>query len=587
MVNDDKMSNTTQSRPGSQDQQKTSILTVTTSDTTSSATGDVGSTRDVGSTSAESQTGDSSSSSTAAVSSADTATQTQISDECQQEKAISEELKAHLAHRLETGLDGSPKLEDPFLNSVRRDRTAFIVARKYTQDASVTQPVSQDMLSQNTPEDQLVVLSRLMTGKDVSSSLWIQIMGIEEKAMNGISDLCRLPTETISKRLRSSEHRQHRSHIEIHPDYTYIQLLIQQTSHPSAKSPIYDIVRKSFIPDSSAQTVHSKGRPSATGSGDTGGEVVRVGFMSMFVIPHINVLVTITLPYYDCPASRLVIQTGKMDTTQNGQLEIATDVTLLGLSMVHRVVGYASGVTRQADCNIASWARLVNEELTVERINEINEMIMALQDFKKRLKPLQKVLRRLQDRSERNSITASPPQDDSLPQRYASRPSIGMEMVEQSVERLDEVIEDVDGLVERCKVLEDFVFSMMSMRANDSMERLAIVTIVFLPLTFIASYFSMGFDEFADLSRPPVYFWEVSVPLSVCFFIIFAYSNIKRGYLLSRKILEKAKKKGEREFEWAKKDVDLWWRANRRKWGFGDDRARIRGRAGNTRRTGA
>ncbi|OCF71295.1 hypothetical protein I204_07922 [Kwoniella mangroviensis CBS 8886] len=35
------------------------------------------------------------------------------------------------------------------------------------------------------------------------------------------------------------------------------------------------------------------------------------------------------------------------------------------------------------------------------------------------------------------------------------------------------------------------VSNILSSRANDSMERLAIVTIVFLPLTFIASYFSM------------------------------------------------------------------------------------------------
>ncbi|OCF33116.1 hypothetical protein I316_05161 [Kwoniella heveanensis BCC8398] len=428
----------------------------------------------------------------------------------QQGSEISDNLKDHLAHRLETGLDGTAKLDDPFLQSIRRERTAFIVARKYTNDVTIVQPVTQDMLTQSTPEEQLVVLEKLIHDRDIgASSLWIWL------------------PNTICKNLKASEHRLHRSHAVLQPQFTYVQLLVQQTPNTktTTETPIYDMVRGPFKPEGSSMETDLMDRSYATMSDANGEfEVVRIGFMSIFIIPRVNVLVTITLPYYDCPASRLAIHTAKMDTIERDQLEISTDATLLGLSLVHRAVGYASGI---------------------ERINKIREMISTLQDFKKRLKPLDQVHQKLLSQSSRSTFESGPrhSQPDAtkrLPESYMSW-SIANEMLQQGKERLEEVLEDVDGLVERCTILEDYSFNMMSMRANQSMERLAIVSIVFLPLTFIASlssdhlserpelimlclctrvlrgvtpspsgrqasYFSMGFDDFSDLSRPPIYF---------------------------------------------------------------------------------
>ncbi|OCF44297.1 hypothetical protein I317_01915 [Kwoniella heveanensis CBS 569] len=474
----------------------------------------------------------------------------------QQGSEISDNLKDHLAHRPETGLDGTAKLDDPFLQSIKRERTAFIVARKYTNDVTIVQPVTQDMLSQSTPEEQLVVLEKLIHDRDIgASSLWINILGIEERVMNGISGLCgplpprsqyenviseettrrnadpdvyaSLAADTICKNLKASEHRLHRSHAVLQPQFTYVQLLVQQTPNTktTTETPIYDMVRGPFKPEGSSKETDLMDRSYATMSDANGEfEVVRIGFMSIFIIPRVNVLVTITLPYYDCPASRLAIHTAKMDTIERDQLEISTDATLLGLSLVHRAVGYASGI---------------------ERINKIREMISTLQDFKKRLKPLDQVHQKLLSQSSRSTFESGPrhSQPDAtkrLPESYMSW-SIANEILQQGKERLEEVLEDVDGLVERCTILEDYSFNMMSMRANQSMERLAIVSIVFLPLTFIASlssdhlserpelimlclctrvlrgvtpspsgrqasYFSMGFDDFSDLSRPPIYF---------------------------------------------------------------------------------
>nr|XP_019006392.1 uncharacterized protein I203_01717 [Kwoniella mangroviensis CBS 8507]OCF69853.1 hypothetical protein I203_01717 [Kwoniella mangroviensis CBS 8507] len=69
---------------------------------------------------------------------------------------------------------------------------------------------------------------------------------------------------------------------------------------------------------------------------------------------------------------------------------------------------------------------------------------------------------------------------------------LGLSFIQNAVRRAANTVKDIAEIV---RSWEDEarhpVSNILSSRANDSMERLAIVTIVFLPLTFIASYFSM------------------------------------------------------------------------------------------------
>ncbi|ODO08978.1 hypothetical protein I350_02570 [Cryptococcus amylolentus CBS 6273] len=119
--------------------------------------------------------------------------------------------------------------------------------------------------------------------------------------------------------------------------------------------------------------------------------------------------------------------------------------------------------------------------------------------------------------------------------------------IEDVIDHLEIVVGSLEQFVSTCDHLTDYVFNVLSFQTNASMERLSIVTVVFLPLTFIASYFGMNFTNFTQIEGPVSYFWKVAIPCTVGFFLVFSFSYLKAlGVTLARRVRrwEKVRKVG-------------------------------------------
>ncbi|ODN86323.1 hypothetical protein L198_07342 [Cryptococcus wingfieldii CBS 7118] len=119
--------------------------------------------------------------------------------------------------------------------------------------------------------------------------------------------------------------------------------------------------------------------------------------------------------------------------------------------------------------------------------------------------------------------------------------------IEDVIDHLEIVVGSLEQFVSTCDHLTDYVFNVLSFQTNASMERLSIVTVVFLPLTFIASYFGMNFTHFAQIEGPVSYFWKVAIPCTVGFFLVFSASYLRAlGVTLARRVRrwEKVRKVG-------------------------------------------
>lgn len=237
---------------------------------------------------------------------------------------------------------------------------------------------------------------------------------------------------------------------------------------------------------------------------------------------------------------------------EDGLLRRTCDASMLLEALLDVVVDIAIETCKTFETEILKIEAgcLVNPEMeTVRHLHIISSQLIRL---KRTLAPLSKVLYTLRDQDSQRALASMfyaarplpphmaaataatgsmtpptlPPPGDLAPSSSGYVSSTTKVYLSDVIDHLDTVLASFDQYIATCEHLTDYIFNMLSFITNASMERLSLVTVIFLPLTFMAGYYGMNFTSFPALDNPDAYFWVVSGPLVVGFFVIFCWSYI-------------------------------------------------------------
>ncbi|CAN9303169.1 unnamed protein product [Alternaria alternata] len=91
-------------------------------------------------------------------------------------------------------------------------------------------------------------------------------------------------------------------------------------------------------------------------------------------------------------------------------------------------------------------------------------------------------------------------------------------LVQNCLDQLSLAREDYIDLISRCTPLSDRTKQMLEINEEDHGKAImvfTVVTVIFLPLSFVTSYFGMNASDIRDMDQKQDLFWSVAIPLTV------------------------------------------------------------------------
>ncbi|KAF9917752.1 hypothetical protein FBU30_000551 [Linnemannia zychae] len=155
---------------------------------------------------------------------------------------------------------------------------------------------------------------------------------------------------------------------------------------------------------------------------------------------------------------------------------------------------------------------------------ELHQMTAQLSMLKRTLAPTQALVHALRGRDARSPLTD------------ISRTYMGDVM-----DHCNTMVEDIDSMLALCDKLIDLIFNIIAYDTNESMRMLALVSIIFLPITFVAGVYGTNFEDFPELKHNISYFWIICGIVTVVVITMFFLEWLKNKYKTAEALPQKTK----------------------------------------------
>ncbi|KAG0258182.1 hypothetical protein BG011_003447 [Mortierella polycephala] len=221
--------------------------------------------------------------------------------------------------------------------------------------------------------------------------------------------------------------------------------------------------------------------------GTEGGLTVQMEQVTMFLLQE-GTLITI----FQVSGASVVNQIAERMTHTYSIARRNNDATFLLQSVVDGIVDQMIPITDAYRQRINDLELHVLALPRMKFTKDLHMMTAQLAMLKRTLAPTQTLVHALMGKDERSPLT------------NISRTYMGDVM-----DHCNTMVEDIESMLGLCEKLINMIFNIIAYDTNESMKRLAIVSIIFLPITFIAGVYGTNFTNFPELNNSISYFWII------------------------------------------------------------------------------
>ncbi|KAL7270090.1 hypothetical protein RUND412_007213 [Rhizina undulata] len=189
-------------------------------------------------------------------------------------------------------------------------------------------------------------------------------------------------------------------------------------------------------------------------------------------------------------------------------LRSACDASMVLQAIIDAIIDLAFPVVRAYQDTLADLELTVLTDPSVQQSQSLYILTSELSLLKSTLAPIPGLLSSLRD----HKMTVTP----------RGKGLTGVEVSEMTKTYLGDVDDHclllLDGLETMKRAADnmtDLIFNTVGSLQNESMKRLTLVTILFLPMSFLTGYFGMNFTEFPGIEHSDRYFWSIAGPVAL------------------------------------------------------------------------
>ncbi|KIO07082.1 hypothetical protein M404DRAFT_137500 [Pisolithus tinctorius Marx 270] len=114
-------------------------------------------------------------------------------------------------------------------------------------------------------------------------------------------------------------------------------------------------------------------------------------------------------------------------------------------------------------------------------------------------------------------------------------------------DHIEYILSNMDTFAGIAENLINYTFNLKSYEMNETMRRLTMATIIFLPLTLLTGYFGMNFEAMWSVKfHSDLFFWEIAIPVMIVLIPSFLWPDIRRmlHYVQKRYVERRQRKVG-------------------------------------------